>query len=73
MNRTRDNDSRRKGLGKFAWQRGYGAFSVSHSGVDEVCAYIANQEDHHRKKTFVEELKQLVQRYELEWHEEENR
>jgi REP element-mobilizing transposase RayT len=59
--------------GKFGWQRGYGAFSVSHSAVDEVCAYIANQEEHHRKKTFAEKLKQFVERYGLKWHEEENR
>jgi hypothetical protein len=36
--------------GKFGWQRGYGAFSVSHSGVDEVCAYIARQESITRKR-----------------------
>jgi len=59
--------------GQFGWQRGYGAFSVSHSAVDEVCAYIANQEEHHRKKTFAEELKLFVERYGLKWHEEENR
>jgi REP element-mobilizing transposase RayT len=51
--------------GKFGWQRGYGAFSVSHSGVDEVCGYIAKQEEHHRKRPFAEELKQLVERYGL--------
>ena len=59
--------------GKFGWQRGYGAFSVSHSGVEVVGRYIANQEAHHKKKSFVEELKQLVERYGLEWHEEKNR
>jgi len=59
--------------GKFGWQRGYGAFSVSHSAVDEVCTYIANQEEHHRRKTFAEELKLFVQRYGLKWREEENR
>ena len=59
--------------GKFAWQRGYGAFSVSQSGVDEVCAYIAGQEEHHRKLSFVDELKLFVKRYGLVWHEEENR
>jgi REP element-mobilizing transposase RayT len=59
--------------GKFGWQRGYGAFSVSQSGVDEVCAYIAGQEEHHRKLSFVDELKLFVQRYGLVWHEEENR
>lgn len=59
--------------GKFGWQRGYGAFSVSHSGLDEVCTYIARQEEHHRKKNFSEELKRFVERYGLTWHEEENR
>ena len=59
--------------GKFAWQRGYGAFSVSHSAVDEVAGYIAHQEEHHRKKTFIEELRQLVDRYGLKWHDDENR
>ena len=42
---------------KFAWARGYGVFSVSHSGVEEVAKYIATQEEHHRKRTFSEELK----------------
>ncbi len=59
--------------GKFAWQRGYGAFSVSHSAVDEVAAYIAGQEEHHKKLTFAEELKKLVERYGLQWQNEENR
>jgi putative transposase len=59
--------------GKFAWQRGYGAFSVPQSGVDEVCAYIAGQETHHKKLSFVDELKLFVQRYGLVWREEENR
>ena len=59
--------------GKFAWLRGYGAFSVSHSGVEVVGRYIANQEAHHQKKGFSEELRLLVERYGLEWHEEENR
>jgi putative transposase len=59
--------------GKFGWQRGYGAFSVSHSGVEEVGAYIANQEEHHRKRNFDDELKLLVEKYGLQWHQEENR
>ena len=55
--------------GKFGWGRGYGVFSVSHSGVGEVAAYIANQEEHHRKKSFSEELRLLVERYQLQWRE----
>ena len=56
--------------GKFAWGRGYGAFSVSQSGAAEVAKYIANQEAHHRKKSFAEELRLFVKRYELEWHDD---
>ena len=43
--------------GKFAWGRGYGAFSVSHSNVDLVALYIAEQEEHHRQRTFADELR----------------
>jgi putative transposase len=56
--------------GKFGWGRGYGVFSVSESGVSEVCGYIANQEEHHRKRTFAEELKLFVERYGLEWRDD---
>ena len=56
--------------GKFWWGRGYGAFSVSQSGAAEVAKYIAEQEEHHRKKSFAEELKRLVERYELRWEED---
>jgi REP element-mobilizing transposase RayT len=59
--------------GKFAWGRGYGAFSVSQSDVERVAKYIAGQEEHHRKKTFAEEYEQFLQRYGLEWRDEENR
>lgn len=56
--------------GKFGWGRGYGVFSVSESGVSEVCAYIAKQEEHHRKRDFAEELKLFVERYGLEWRKD---
>jgi len=56
--------------GKFAWGRGYGAFSVSHSGVAGVAKYIAEQEEHHRIRSFTDELKLLVERYGLKWHED---
>ena len=59
--------------GKFAWGRGYGAFSVSHSDIDRVSKYIANQGEHHRKGTFEEEYQLFVERYGLEWRDEENR
>jgi REP element-mobilizing transposase RayT len=57
--------------GKFAWGRGYGAFSVSQSNVEEVSRYIANQEEHHRKKSFAEEYERFIRAYGLEWRDEE--
>jgi putative transposase len=53
--------------GRFSWGRGYGAFSVSHSHVDQVAAYIADQQEHHRKKRFSEEFELFVKKYGLEW------
>jgi len=60
-------------IGRFAWGRGYGAFSVSHSDVGRVAAYIAGQEEHHKRKTFAEEYELFVKRYGLEWRDEGNR
>jgi len=48
------------GSPEFAWQDGYGAFSVSASLRDEVRAYIARQEEHHRRRTFREEYLALL-------------
>ena len=48
---------------KFSWQRGFGAFSVSQSHVKAVRDYITNQEEHHRKRSFREELRTILQRY----------
>ena len=54
---------------QFAWQQGYGAFSVSRSNVDDVVRYIANQQEHHRKKTFQEEYVELLVRHGIEYDE----
>lgn len=56
-------------LRKFAWQRGYGAFSVSRSGMDEVITYIDEQEKHHRTRTFQEEFRMLLEKHGLEYDE----
>ena len=56
--------------GRFSWGRGYGAFSVSHSHVNQVAAYIAGQEAHHRKKSFGKEFELFVRKYGLEWRED---
>ena len=51
---------------KFAWGRGYGAFSVSESVVDKVFHYIAIQEEHHREKSFLDEYGEFITSYGLE-------
>jgi REP element-mobilizing transposase RayT len=55
--------------GKFSWGRGYGSFSVSHSQVNQVVAYLAAQERHHRKQTFSQEFETLVKKHGLEWRD----
>ena len=50
---------------KFAWQVGYGAFSVSESKVKTVEEYIRNQKEHHKKQTFVDEYNAFVKKYGL--------
>ena len=53
----------------FYWQDGYGAFSVNPAEVDVVRAYIENQVEHHRKKTFKEELLEILNEYDIEYDE----
>lgn len=54
---------------KFAWQAGYGAFSYSHSHIDNVYKYILNQELHHKKKTFKEEYLEFLKKFTIEYDE----
>jgi len=53
----------------FAWQQGYGVFSVSQSKVDVVRNYISRQEEHHRKKTFQEEYREFLESYKIKYDE----
>ena len=53
----------------FYWQNGYGAFSVKPSEVDVVIRYIANQKEHHSKKTFQREYKAYLKKYDVEFDE----
>jgi putative transposase len=55
--------------GRFEWQEGYGAFSVSESNVAAVRQYIQGQEEHHRKRSFQEEFRELLRRHGIEWDE----
>lgn len=48
---------------RFSWQRGYGAFSVSPSHLNVVRRYIAQQDEHHRTKTFLEEYNEILGKY----------
>ena len=59
--------------GKFAWGRGYAAFSVSESNVDQVRAYIVGQEEHHRVRSFAEEFKEFAERHGLSLADPESR
>jgi REP element-mobilizing transposase RayT len=54
---------------KFHWQAGYGAFSVSQSHVAQVQNYIMRQEQHHRRKTFQDEFRAFLKKYEIEYDE----
>jgi putative transposase len=56
-------------LVKFGWQEGYGAFTVSASQIATVRAYIANQEKHHRKKTFQQEFISFLKAHQIEFDE----
>ena len=54
-------------LRDFAWQDGYGAFTVSKSNLPEVVRYIRQQREHHRKKTFQEEYLDFLQKHVVEY------
>jgi len=50
---------------RFEWQRGFGAFSYSHSAIHNVYRYIQNQETHHQKQIFKEEYIEMLNAYEV--------
>ena len=56
-------------LAEFAWQAGYGAFSVSESNAPKVASYIRNQEEHHRGKTFQEEYREFLAKHKVQYDE----
>jgi REP element-mobilizing transposase RayT len=47
----------------FAWQQGYGVFSVSASNLPAVCDYIGRQEEHHRKRSFRDEFQEFLRKH----------
>ena len=57
-------------LDKFYWQRGYGAFSVSQSNLEAVKIYIENQQKHHQRQSFQDELRKFFTQYGITYKEE---
>ncbi len=55
---------------QFNWQSGYGAFTYSHSQIDNVVKYIMNQQQHHKKITFREEYIEFLEKFAIEYNEE---
>src|SRR5262249_4309128 len=54
---------------QFAWQDGFGAFTVSKSNLPDVIRYIQNQREHHRHKTFQEEFLEFLQNHEIAYND----
>ena len=55
---------------KFGWQEGFGAFSYSHSALDNVIKYINNQKEHHKKQVFREEYNDFLNKFQIEYKDE---
>jgi putative transposase len=53
----------------FAWQNGYGAFSIGQSQLDDLRRYIANQREHHRRESFQDEFRAILTRYQIPFDE----
>ena len=62
-------NSKRFVKGKFQWQEGYGAFSYGHSQVSQVYNYVMNQKKHHMKRTFLDEYRELLEKFEVPFDE----
>ena len=56
-------------LTNFEWQGGYADFSVSQSNLEQVKRYIVTQEEHHKTRSFQDEVRELLQRHRMEWNE----
>ncbi|MBI2968489.1 MAG: IS200/IS605 family transposase [Bacteroidetes bacterium] len=55
--------------GRFSWQEGYGAFSYNKSEVPTIINYVRNQQEHHKKVSFIEEYKEILQEFGIEYDE----
>jgi REP element-mobilizing transposase RayT len=55
--------------GRFEWQAGFGGFSYSISHIDNVVKYINNQQNHHKKKSFIEEYTEFLDKFKVPFNE----
>jgi putative transposase len=55
--------------GRFSWQEGYGAFSYNKSELKNLIRYVANQEKHHKKRAFIEEYRDFLKLFEVDYNE----
>ncbi|MCU0457385.1 MAG: transposase [Bacteroidales bacterium] len=55
---------------RFEWQKGYGAFTHSHSQINNVAKYILSQEEHHKKRSFREEYLEILEKNEVQFKDE---
>ena len=51
----------------FEWQKGYGAFSIGVSGIEDTIAYLENQREHHKRVTFQDELASILRKHAIEF------
>ena len=56
--------------GKFSWQKGFGAFTYSHSHVDGVVKYILNQAEHHKRSSFKDEYLSLLEKFDIKYNDD---
>lgn len=68
-NSTNFINDRRLTSEKFSWQEGYGAFSYGHSQIQNVYEYILKQEEHHMKRDFKEEYRELMEKFGISFEE----
>ena len=69
VNSTKWLKAQAPGLAQFAWQRGYGCFSVGPKDLDSLIAYLDGQEEHHRTRTFQDEFRTFLRKYGVEFDE----
>jgi len=60
---------RTQGIHNFSWQKGYGNFSISYSHLDNLLQYIDNQLEHHKTKSFQEEYREFLGKYNIKYDE----